>query len=139
VHAYARALQLTQRRARSREFRARFRPRFVDPAFEAVARELDASEAVAWEAYSQHRKAPRTRKAGREFADPDYDLSIDWLATRDAVAAAQRRPRDRGWRTQRAHVSRRAVEDAAARRHRRRVGAAQRRARRAPRSVAGHG
>ncbi|HEY1551056.1 MAG TPA: flavodoxin family protein [Kofleriaceae bacterium] len=73
------------------EFRARFRARFVDPAYDAVARELDAIEAVAWDAYSNHRKAPRTRKAGPEFADPDYDLSLDWLATRDAIAAARAR------------------------------------------------
>jgi multimeric flavodoxin WrbA len=73
------------------EFRARFRARFVDPAFDAVADELAAIEEVAWQAYDGHRKAPRTRKAGAEFADPDYDLSVDWLASRDAILAAQRR------------------------------------------------
>jgi multimeric flavodoxin WrbA len=71
------------------EFRKRFRERFVDPAYEAVAAELDAVEAVAWDAYENHRKAPRTRKAGPGFADPSYDLSLDWLAARDAIRAAQ--------------------------------------------------
>jgi hypothetical protein len=47
--------------------------------------------AAAWDAYSHSRKAPRTRKAGAEFADPDYDLSVDWLAARAAIADAQRR------------------------------------------------
>ena len=40
--------------------------------------------AVAWDAYAHGRKAPHMRKAGSEFADPDYDLSVDWLAARDA-------------------------------------------------------
>jgi multimeric flavodoxin WrbA len=71
------------------EFRARFRARFVDPAYEVVASELDAVEQVAWDAYSNHRKSPRTRKAGREFADPSYELSVEWLAARDAIREAQ--------------------------------------------------
>jgi hypothetical protein len=73
------------------EFRARFRARFVDPAFDRVSDELDAVEDVAWEAYSTHRKAPRTRRAGTEFADASYELSLDWLATREAIAAARAR------------------------------------------------
>lgn len=71
------------------EFRDRFRARFVDPAFEAVARELDAVEAVAWDGYSSGRKWPRTRRAGDEFADPEFELSIAWLATREAIREAQ--------------------------------------------------
>ena len=72
------------------EFRERFRARFMDPMFEAVTTELGAIEDVAWESYRAHHKAPRTRKAGKEFADPAYDLSLDWLATRDAMAQAKR-------------------------------------------------
>jgi multimeric flavodoxin WrbA len=72
------------------EFRERFRAQFVDPAFETVAAELDAIEAVAWEAYHAHRKSPRTRKAGAGFADPEHELSIEWLAARDAIHAAHR-------------------------------------------------
>jgi multimeric flavodoxin WrbA len=44
---------------------------------------------VAWEAYQAGRKAPITRKAGPEFANPDYDLSIDWLAARERIAQAK--------------------------------------------------
>ena len=56
------------------EFHLRFRQAFYDPAYEAVAQELDAIEQVAWEAYHEGRKAPRTVKAGPGFADPGYDL-----------------------------------------------------------------
>ncbi|HZZ87601.1 MAG TPA: flavodoxin family protein, partial [Caulobacteraceae bacterium] len=41
-----------------------------------------------------HRKSPRTRKAGPEFHDADYDLAIDWIAARDAIIAAQARHDD---------------------------------------------
>ncbi|CAN5729094.1 flavodoxin family protein [soil metagenome] len=71
------------------EFRERFRARFLDPMFETVSAELGAVEAVAWESYRGHHKAPRTRKAGKEFADPSYDLSLDWLATRAALHQAK--------------------------------------------------
>jgi multimeric flavodoxin WrbA len=45
---------------------------------------------VAWHAYNEYRKSPRTRKAGSEFKDPDFDLPIEWLETRKAIADAQR-------------------------------------------------
>jgi multimeric flavodoxin WrbA len=76
------------------EFRARFRSQFQDPAFESLATELDKITSAAWDAYANHRKAPRTRKAGPEFADPDYDLAIDWLSARTAIRAAERRHAD---------------------------------------------
>jgi multimeric flavodoxin WrbA len=78
------------------EFEKRYRSRFADPAFEPLSRELDAITAAAWDAYSNSRKAPLTRKAGPGFADPDYDLSVDWLAAREAILAAQRRHDDAG-------------------------------------------
>ena len=76
------------------EFRRRWLRQFVDPAFDRLRGQIDALEAVAWDAYSAGRKAPRTRKAGAEFADPDYDLSVDWLEARAAIVAAQRRHDD---------------------------------------------
>ena len=72
------------------EFEQRFKSRFIDPAFAPVSEELQAITGVAWEAYADSRKAPHTRKAGPGFADPDDDLSVDWLAARDAIAQAQR-------------------------------------------------
>jgi hypothetical protein len=57
------------------EFETRFRSRFADPAFDHLQREIAAVTDAAWDGYSHSRKAPRTRKAGPEFADPDYDLA----------------------------------------------------------------
>jgi multimeric flavodoxin WrbA len=76
------------------EFERRFRTRFQDPAFASVETEIAAVTAVAWDGYSKYRKAPRTRKAGSQFADPAYDLSVDWLKARDAIIAAQARHDD---------------------------------------------
>jgi multimeric flavodoxin WrbA len=70
-------------------FRARFLGQYQDPAFEPLQADLDRIATAAWAAYSAHRKSPRTRKAGPEFADPDYDLAVDWLAAREAVKAAR--------------------------------------------------
>ncbi|MCA1453534.1 flavodoxin family protein [Bradyrhizobium sp. BRP22] len=76
------------------EFARRYRSRFVDPAFKPLQREVDAIIDAAWDAYSHSRKAPLTRKAGPGFADPEYELAVDWLAARDAILAAQRRHDD---------------------------------------------
>jgi hypothetical protein len=71
------------------EFRKRFLSQFTDPAFGPLNAELDRVATVAWDGYSNHRKAPRTHKAGAKFADPDYDLAEDWIAAHDAVKDAQ--------------------------------------------------
>jgi multimeric flavodoxin WrbA len=76
------------------EFRKRFLNQFQDPAFGPLTAELGKIAAVAWDAYDDDRKAPHTRKAGSEFADPDYDLSVDWLAAREAIRKAERRHAD---------------------------------------------
>ena len=79
----------------SREaFEQRFKSRFVDPAFSRLQAELQAITDAAWDAYADSRKAPLTRKAGPGFADPEYELALDWLAARDAIHAAQRRHDD---------------------------------------------
>jgi multimeric flavodoxin WrbA len=73
------------------EFRERFRARFFDPAYRAEDQAIDRLEAIAWEAYSKGNKAPLTRKAGAEFKDPHYELSVEWLETRNRLLAAQAR------------------------------------------------
>jgi hypothetical protein len=78
------------------EFAERYRSRFADPVFKPLQRELGVIVDAAWDAYSNSRKSPVTRKAGSGFADPEYDISVDWLATRDAILAAQRRHDDAG-------------------------------------------
>ncbi len=70
-------------------FIERFKAQYQDPAFDVVADQLDAVAQVAWDGYNQYRKSPRTHKAGPSYANPDYDLSDDWRAAKDAVKAAQ--------------------------------------------------
>ncbi|HVK42346.1 MAG TPA: flavodoxin family protein [Phenylobacterium sp.] len=76
------------------QFRERYLSAFADPAFEPLAAELEKIVAVAWDGYSSARKAPRTQKAGPDYADPDYDLAIDWIRTKAAIEAAQARHED---------------------------------------------
>lgn len=65
--------------------------RFADPAFATERVSLDRLEAIAWQAYEEGRKAPVTRPAGHGFADPSYEVSVEWLATRDKLLQAQER------------------------------------------------
>ena len=76
------------------QFDARFRRRFFDPAFEAHDDAIAALSGIAWEAYSEGRKEPRTRKAGPGFADPEFELSTDWLQAREDILRAQARHDD---------------------------------------------
>ncbi len=78
------------------EFRRRFLGQYIDPGFDRLQPELDKVAAAAWDAYDNSRKAPRTVKAGPGYADPDYDLSVDWVAAKAAVDAAELRYRDPG-------------------------------------------
>ncbi len=73
-----------------KEFEARFRERFYDPSFDAVAAELDRIVDVAWTNYDEYHKSPRTRKAGPEFENPDFDLPVEWLDTRAKIFAAKK-------------------------------------------------
>jgi multimeric flavodoxin WrbA len=75
-------------------FARRFRARFFDPAFDPQSAAIEALLDIAWTAYQDSRKSPRTQKAGDEFEDPDYDLATDWLETRDAIRAARARYAD---------------------------------------------
>lgn len=77
-----------------KEFERRFRSRFEDPAFDALEAEISALSAAAWDGYTNSRKSPRTKKAGSGFADPNYDLSIDWIKARDEIVLAQTRHDD---------------------------------------------
>jgi multimeric flavodoxin WrbA len=77
------------------EFTHRARERFVDPAFAPLPDEIAKIIEAAWNGYHEYRKAPHTKKAGSRYADPDYDLSVDWIRSRDAVARAERRQRSR--------------------------------------------
>lgn len=71
------------------EFRQRFAGSFGHPAFGAVQDALAEVEEIAWDNYINTNKTSRTEKAGKEFADPDYDLSVEWKETRDRLLAAE--------------------------------------------------
>jgi multimeric flavodoxin WrbA len=73
------------------EFGNRFRASFFDPAFRAEDESIARLEEIAWRAYTAGRKAPLTQKAGPGYADPDYKLSIDWIATKQRIDEAQLR------------------------------------------------
>jgi len=70
-------------------FSIRFRARFIDPAYRTEDSSLERLEDIAWQAYSEGRKAPFTQKAGVGYADPEYDLSTEWMATKQRLEAAQ--------------------------------------------------
>ncbi len=73
------------------QFSERFRASFMDPAFRTEDAHIARLEAIAWDAYIEGRKAPVTQKAGPGYADPDYDLSSEWVATKARLDAAQAR------------------------------------------------
>ncbi len=70
-------------------FGARFRAAFFDPAFSAEAQSITRLEEIAWAAYSEGRKSPLTQKAGPGYADPEFELSSEWVATKQRIDAAQ--------------------------------------------------
>ncbi len=105
----------------ARRFRQRTTTRRSTTSTPSSTRSLD----VAWRSYIEYRKSPRTRRAGDGFADPDYELSLEWLAARardPAKPSASRRsrlgvahPLDQRLRAQRPDLSGRDVEDLPAR------------------------
>ena len=73
------------------QFNARFRATYIDPAYRAEDESITRLEEIAWVAYTEGRKAPFTQKAGPGYADPDYDLSTEWVATKERIQQAQKR------------------------------------------------
>jgi multimeric flavodoxin WrbA len=76
------------------EFVKRLHARFYDPEFDALVPELGRIVEAAWHAYRDYRKSPRTRPAGPGFADPDFELPVEWLDARKQIRAAERRQKD---------------------------------------------
>jgi hypothetical protein len=75
-------------------FERRLRERFYDPGFTNVERQIADVIDVAWTAYDEYHKSPRTRKAGPGFADPEFELPIEWLDARQRIHDAQRQHED---------------------------------------------
>jgi multimeric flavodoxin WrbA len=59
-----------------------------------LKQDLDRVAAAAWDAYYHSRKSPKTEKAGPGYADPDYDLAVDWVDAKSAIEGAQARHDD---------------------------------------------
>jgi multimeric flavodoxin WrbA len=76
------------------EFERRLRERFYDPEFEKVAEQISSVVDIAWKTYDEYHKSPRTRKAGPGFANPDFELPVEWLQTRDAIQHAAQQHAD---------------------------------------------
>ncbi|CAM2159018.1 NADPH-dependent FMN reductase-like domain-containing protein (plasmid) [Pararobbsia alpina] len=85
--------QVTEPMSRA-AFHERFIARFYDPAFRVEDASLDRLESIAWQAYSEGRKSPVTRKAGADYQDPNYDLSVEWIEASSRIQAAQQRQAD---------------------------------------------
>ena len=81
----------TSGRLNRAEFSVRFRATFIDPAFRSEDESIARLEEVAWQAYTDGRKAPFTQKAGPGYVDPDYELSVEWLSTKQRIEEAQQR------------------------------------------------
>ena len=71
------------------KFSERFLGTYTDPAFRAEDEAISRLEEIAWQAYLEGRKAPFTQKAGPGYANPDYDLSTEWIATKKRIDDAQ--------------------------------------------------
>jgi multimeric flavodoxin WrbA len=76
------------------EFARRLSERFYDPSFDSARSEIDRVIDIAWTNYDEYHKSPRKRKAGPGFADPAFELPLEWLEAREAVLAAGRRHAD---------------------------------------------
>ena len=76
------------------EFEKRFRAKFYDPIFEPLAPELAKLTDAAWTSYDDYHKAPRTQPAGAGYADPTYDLSVEWIAASRDIKAAEERQKN---------------------------------------------
>jgi multimeric flavodoxin WrbA len=81
------------------QFHERFSQSFKDPLFAPEEAALARVEDVAWKAYKDSRKAPVTKKAGKGYADPEYDLSVEWAGTRARLKSAEAARRKPGTRS----------------------------------------
>ena len=78
------------------EFKTRFLKRFKDPLYDKHRLIINELATIGWQAHQDHHKAPFTRKAGPEFKDPTYDLSVEWLEARTSIQKAELAQKDHG-------------------------------------------
>ena len=76
------------------QFAERMHAHFYDPAFRPLTADIERIVEVAWDAYDNSRKAPVTQKAGPGYADPDYDLAVEWIEASRRIQEAERRQKN---------------------------------------------
>jgi multimeric flavodoxin WrbA len=76
------------------QFSQRMQQQFSDPAFDGLGAEIEKIVEAAWQGYSNHRKSPHTQPAGPGYADPNYQLSVEWSEASRRVKEAERRQKD---------------------------------------------
>ena len=76
------------------QFSQRMQQQFSDPAFDGIRGDVDRIIEAAWQGYSNYRKAPHTQPAGPGYADPGYQLSVEWTEASRRVKEAERRQKD---------------------------------------------
>jgi multimeric flavodoxin WrbA len=76
------------------EFHLRFTRNFADPRFDMLRDEIAKLEEVAWQNFSDSRKAPVSEPAGSGYADPTYELSVEWKAAAARLQAADKHQKD---------------------------------------------
>jgi len=78
-----------------REFEHRFRNRFFDPAFAKNEVAIKAIIDTAWEGYDVYRRNPVKKVAGKSYAKPKAELPVEWLTTKAAIKAAEKRQKSK--------------------------------------------
>jgi multimeric flavodoxin WrbA len=76
------------------QFSQRMQQQFSDPAFDNIREEVEKIIEAAWQGYSNYRKSPHTQPAGAGYADPNYQLSVEWSEASGRVKEAERRQKD---------------------------------------------
>jgi len=81
------------------EFRLRFRHNYFGPSYDGLRDAIAQIEEVAWDNYINEKKSPLTEKAGEGFAAPEFELSVEWLAMRKRLLAAEARQKEASTRS----------------------------------------
>jgi multimeric flavodoxin WrbA len=76
------------------QFSQRMLQQFSDPAFDGIRAEVARIIEAAWQGYSNSRKAASTRPAGPGYADPDYQLSVEWAEASRRLKEAELKQKD---------------------------------------------
>jgi multimeric flavodoxin WrbA len=76
------------------QFSQRMQQQFSDPACDNIRAHVERIIEAAWQGYSNNRKSAHTEPAGEGYADPGYQLSVEWSEASRRVKEAERRQKD---------------------------------------------